>query len=382
MKNADTKRVIHVVSDMHRGGAETMIMNLYRNIDRSKLQFDFICHYRKEDINGINKRADYYDEIENLGGRIFKTPSLGTSNPIEYILNIKNILIKNGPFEAIHVHTNKQSGFALLGAKLACVKNRIAHSHTAEWMNYNKIYIKILKIIIKNNATKYCACGIDAAINAFDIKTINNSNVMLLSNAIEVNNFISIDNYEIKKLKKQFGLQEKTKIIGHVGRFDIEKNHKFILQLAQQLKKNNRDFKMLLVGTGPLKEEIQNRIKNMCLDRNVEILGVRDDIDVLMNLFDVFLLPSLFEGLPLVSVEAQAAGTRCIVSDTVTNEIDMGLGLVKQLPIDNESLDKWESAIFEENELKLSKEEILEKITQQGYNVSKNVNKLYELYEI
>ena len=382
MKNADTKRVIHVVSDMHRGGAETMIMNLYRNIDRDKLQFDFICHYRKDDIDGVNKRTDYYDEIEKLGGRIFKVPSLGTSNPIEYIFSIKNILIKNGPFEAIHVHTNKQSGFALLGAKLACVKNRIAHSHTAEWMNYNKIYIKILKIIMKNNATKYCACGVDAAINAFDIKTINNSNVMLLSNAIEVNNFISIDNYEIKKLKKQFGLQEKTKIIGHVGRFDIEKNHKFILQLAQQLKKNNRDFKMLLIGTGPLKEEIQNRIKNMCLDRNVEILGVRDDIDVLMNMFDVFLLPSLFEGLPLVSVEAQAAGTRCIVSDTVTNEIDMGLGLVKQLPIDNESLDKWESAIFEENKLKLSKKEILEKITQQGYNVSKNVNKLYELYEI
>lgn len=118
------------------------------------------------------------------------------------------------------------------------------------------------------------------------------------------------------------------------------------------------------------------------MDSNVKILGVREDINILMNLFDVFVLPSLFEGLPLVSVEAQATGTRCIVSGTITNEIDMGLGLVTQLSIDYDSLDNWESAIFNAQQIKLTKQEISEKITLQGYNVSQNVNKLYELYEI
>lgn len=382
MNDNSIKRVLHVVSDMHRGGAETMIMNLYRNIDRSKLQFDFICHYIKGDVDGINKRADYYDEIEKLGGRIFKVPSLGTSNPIEYTLNIKKVINKNGPFKAIHVHTNKQSGFALLGARLAGIKNRIIHSHTTEWVNFNKIYISTLKFIMKSNATKYCACGVDAGVNAFDIKDIDNSEVNLLSNAIDINNFINVDRSTVNKLKHQLDINDETKIIGHIGRFSEEKNHKFIIQLAKELNKNNRDFVILLIGTGPLENEIKSLIRENNLNSNVKILGVREDIDILMNLFDVFILPSVFEGLPLVTVEAQSAGTRCIVSDSVSNEVDMGLGLVKQLPIHNESLDKWESEIFDEQSIELSKEEILEKITLKGYNVKQNVNKLYELYEI
>lgn len=382
MNDNSIKRVLHVVSDMHRGGAETMIMNLYRNIDRSKLQFDFICHYKKGDTDGLNKRADYYDEIETLGGRVFKIPSLGTSNPIEYTLNIKKAISKNGPFKAIHVHTNKQSGFALLGARLAGIRNRIVHSHITEWDNFNKIYISTLKFIMKSNANKYCACGVDAGVNAFDIKDIDNSEVNLLKNAIDINNFINVDRSTVNKLKHQLDINDETKIIGHIGRFSEQKNHKFIIQLAKELKRNNRDFVILLIGTGPLVNEIKRLIRENNLSSNVKILGVREDIDILMNLFDVFILPSLYEGLPLVSIEAQAAGNRCIVSNTVTNEIDMGLGLVKQLPIDNESLEEWESGIFDEQSIELSKKEILEKITLKGYNVKQNVNRLYELYEI
>lgn len=382
MIDKEAKRVIHVVSDMHRGGAETMIMNLYRNIDRSKLQFDFICHYRKDDINGIKKRADYYDEIESLGGRIFKVPSLGTSNPIEYILNIKNILIKNGPFEAIHVHTNKQSGFALLGARLANLQKRIVHSHITEWNYGNKISTSILKNLMKINSTKYCACGVEAGINAFGQENFEKNYIYVLNNAIEVNKFNDISIDDVDNLRRTLNIPKENIIIGNIGRLDEQKNHDFIIDLAYKMKEDGKKFTILLIGNGHRKKYIEDRIKDLDLSESVKILGVRKDINILMNLFDVFILPSLYEGLPLVSVEAQAAGTRCIVSDTVTNEIDMGLGLVKQLSIDNESLDVWESAIFEENELKLSKKEILEKITQQGYNVSKNVNKLYELYEI
>lgn len=380
MKHKEIKRVVHVVSDMHRGGAETMIMNLYRNIDRSKLQFDFICHYRKDDLNSSNNKADYYDEIIKLGGRIFRIPSLGTSNFIEYINNIKKVLKENGPFEAIHVHTNKQSGFVLLGARLAKVKNRIIHSHITEWNYGNMIYSIILKKLMIVNATKYCTCGEKAGINAFGQKSYQNDKVFLLNNAIEVENFINVDYEASKKIREEFGIGEEEFVIGHVGRFDTQKNHKFIIALAKRLKNNKRNFIMLLAGNGPIKEEIQNEVQKEGLSKYVKFIGVRNDIELLMAMFDLFILPSLFEGLPLVSIEAQAAGTKCIVSDTVTNKIDMGLNLVRQLPITEDALELWEEEIFKLDRPNLDKDIISESLTQKGYNVKTNVNKLYQLY--
>ncbi len=382
MSNKKALRVVHVVSDMHRGGAETMIMNLYRNIDRDKLQFDFICHYHKDDLEGMKKRPDYADEIESLGGRIFRIPSLGSSNPLEYVNNVRNVLRKEGPFEAIHVHTNKQAGFSLLGAKLAGVKKRIVHSHTASWDTYSKPYMNILKFMIKITANKYCACGTKAAESAFGIIDNMKGEVKILSNAIDSKQFLNINYDEMENLKKELKIDNNIKIIGHVGRLDIEKNHKFILDLAKYMSNNNREFLILLVGTGPLEMEIKENIRKLNLDKYVKLLGVRSDINVLMNMFDVFLLPSLFEGLPLVTVEAQAAGTRCIVSDTVTNEIDMGLGLVTQLPIEKNSFKEWENAIFNNGSIQKDKDKILNKLTLKGYDVSQNVSKLYELYEI
>lgn len=375
----EIKRIIHVVSDMHRGGAETMIMNLYRNIDRSKLQFDFICHYVKDEEGAEDSVADYYDEIEKLGGRIFKIPSLGSSNPVEYINNVKNILENNGPFEAIHVHTNKQAGFVLIAAKLANIEKRIIHSHTIKWDELNKYFMKVLKYLINYGANIYCACGKDAAESAFGL---NKKNVFLLNNSIEVEKYSKLNSEEIKNIKKELNINDDRIIIGHVGRFDPSKNHEFILKLAKRLKINGRKFVVLLVGTGPIENEIRNEISKLNLNDEVKMLGVRKDINVLMNLFDVFLLPSLFEGLPLVAIEAQAAGTKCVVSNGVTREIDMGLGLVKHLPIDDYSLGLWENEIFDNNIVELDKNYVESQLTLKGYNVKNNVEKLYEIYGV
>lgn len=380
MKNGEIKRVVHVVSDMHRGGAETMIMNLYRNIDRSKLQFDFICHYRKDDVNSSNKKIDYYDEIIKLGGRILRIPSLGTSNPIEYVLNIKRVLKENGPYEAIHVHTNKQAGFALLGARLAKIKKRIVHSHTAQWRYGNEFFSNILKNLVYLNATRYCVCGEKAGIEAFGEKIYNSTKTYIISNAIEIDKFYNNDDILCKKIAKELEINKDTVVIGHVGRFDVEKNHRFIVELAKRLRNNKRNFIILLVGSGPMQEEIQNEIKKQNLDKYIKFLGVRQDVHLLMKIFDVFILPSLFEGLPLVSIESQAAGTKCITSDQVTNEIDMGLNLVRQLPTTENALELWEEEIFKFDTPNLDEEIILQSLTQKGYNVEKNVNKLYELY--
>ncbi|WP_270207265.1 glycosyltransferase, partial [Clostridium perfringens] len=374
------KRVIHVVSDMHRGGAETMIMNIYRNIDRNKIQFDFICHYSNK-IKRVENDLDYENEILNLGGRIFRTPSLGTSNPLVYINNIKNILKDNGPFVAIHIHTNKQGGFPLLGARLAGIKNRIIHSHTTEWNFKNKLYSSILKFLINTNSTKFCACGKEAAINAFGKSKFLN-NVIIINNSIDINKFININRVEVNNLRSKLGISEEKIIIGHIGRFDLEKNHNFIINLANKIRKCNKEFLILLIGDGPNKNEIDRKISRLNLEKYVKILGVRKDVNILMNLFDIFILPSLFEGLPLVAIEAQAAGKRCIVSDKVTDEIDMGLNLVKHLPIDEKSLDEWEKTIFNIEKLKIDKTDILKKISEKGYNIFENLEIIYKLYDV
>ncbi|MBI5989769.1 glycosyltransferase [Clostridium perfringens] len=375
----EVKRVIHVVSDMHRGGAETMIMNLYRNIDRDKLQFDFICHYRKDEKGSKNHIADYYEEIESLGGRIFKIPSLGSSNPIEYINNVKNILKNNGPFEAIHVHTNKQAGFALIAAKLVNIKKRIVHSHIANWSEFNKYYMKVLKSLINYGANIYCACGRDASESAFGL---NKKNVFLLNNSIEVEKYSYVNKEKVKDLRKQLNIDDDMIIIGNIGRFDPQKNHEFILKLAKYLKEKKRRFIVLLVGTGPIENKINEEIYKLKLENEIKMIGVRKDIDILMNLFDVFILPSLFEGLPLVAIEAQAAGTRCIVSDEVTNEIDMGLGLVKHLPIKVDCLELWDEEIFNKNTYNLDRNDLVNQLTDKGYNVKSNIKNLYKIYGV
>ena len=159
MQDNRPKRVLHVVSRMQRGGAETMIMNLYRNIDREKVQFDFIVH---SDIKG-----DYDEEIEKLGGKIIKCNSLGTVGPLRYVKELSQLIKDNGPFCVVHAHTDFQTGFVAKAAKKAGVGKRICHSHNTQWKSnpniIDKVMLFIFKIFIDKYATDYCSCGRDAA---------------------------------------------------------------------------------------------------------------------------------------------------------------------------------------------------------------------------
>ena len=208
------------------------------------------------------------------------------------------------------------------------------------------------------------------------------NNVIIINNSIDINKFININRVEVNNLRSKLGISEEKIIIGHIGRFDLEKNHNFIINLANKIRKCNKEFLILLIGDGPNKNEIDRKISRLNLEKYVKILGVRKDVNILMNLFDIFILPSLFEGLPLVAIEAQAAGKRCIVSDKVTDEIDMGLNLVKHLPIDEKSLDEWEKTIFNIEKLKIDKTDILKKISEKGYNIFENLEIIYKLYDV
>lgn len=374
MENNKPKRVLHVVSRMQRGGAETMIMNLYRNVDRSKVQFDFIVH---SDIVG-----DYDEEIRNLGGRIIKCNSLGTVGPIKYIRELSRAIKENGPFHVVHAHTDFQTGFVAKAAKNAGIEKRICHSHNTQWKaNPNivhKMMLSIFKILIDLYATDYCACGKDAAKFLFNKNKIDSGKVSLMTNGIDVEKF----NIEASKsTREKLGIDEDTIVIGNIARFYEQKNHKFIVELAEYMKLKNIKVTILLIGEGPLLDDIKNKVKERKLQQYIKFLGVREDIPELMNSFDVFILPSLYEGLPVVLIEAQASGTLCVVSDTITNEVDFGLNIIKYCCLDTHK-DNWTKAILENNS-EIPNFNYRHKILKEnGYDVKENVNKVMSLYNI
>ncbi|WP_230200259.1 glycosyltransferase family 1 protein [Bacillus niameyensis] len=370
------QRILHIVSAMGRGGAETLIMNIYRKIDHSKVQFDFITH---GEMHG-----DYENEILLLGGRIYNIPSLGVSGPIQYLRNLIKIMSRE-KFIAVHAHTDFQSGFPALAAKICKIKYRICHSHSSNWLKSNyfkeKVTLKILQSMIKLSATHLCSCSEEATEFLFGRKR----NVIFLKNAIDLEKYEDLD-WRKSRISaiRELQLEEDTKIIGHVGRFSESKNHMFMLKLLKSLISEDTRYKLLFIGDGPLKKEIENEATKQGLQENIRFLGVRSDIPRLMKAFDLFLFPSLFEGFGIVMLEAQSAGTPCIAATTVPASTDMGLGLVKYVDLED-PIDKWCTEI----KAALSWERpdqhtIFNKITNQGFNIQENVSdwlKLYGIYD-
>lgn len=367
------KRVLHIVSAMNRGGTETLLMNVYRNTDRSKIQFDFVSH-RKE-------KCDYDDEIESLGGKIYRIASLGQRGPLSYVLELRKI-IQTYPYIAVHSHTDYQCGFPALAAKWSGVKRRICHSHSNQWTKENgfkeKVALKALRAVIKYSATDCCACSVEAGRFLFGHKR----QVRILKNGIDVSDYIGEAELDRLCVRDELRIHQGAKIIGHVGSISYIKNQVYILKVLKQLLEEGLDFYVVLVGDGPLREFIEKKAKKLEVFDHVRILGVRADIPRLMKAFDVFLFPSLFEGFGIAALEAQCAGTPCVVSDTVPKSTDMGLGLISYVSLD-EDLRIWSEEV--KKALLRSRPDagtVSRHFFASGFNIRENVPNWLALYGV
>ncbi|MGQ5110456.1 glycosyltransferase family 1 protein [Bacillus halotolerans] len=375
--NNSQQRVLHVLSGMNRGGAETMVMNLYRKMDRSKVQFDFLT-YR-------NDPCAYDEEILSLGGRLFYVPSIGQSNPLTFVKNVRNTIKENGPFSAVHAHTDFQTGFIALAARLAGVQVRVCHSHNTSWktgFNWkDRLQLMVFRRLILAYATELCACGEDAGRFLFGRSNMERKRVHLLPNGIDLDLF-SPAGQAADDEKKARGIASDRLIIGHVARFHEVKNHAFLLKLAVHLKKRGVRFQMVLAGDGPLREQMEEEARRLNLLSDVLFLGTEEHIHELMRTFDVFVMPSLYEGLPVVLVEAQASGLPCIISDTITEKVDTGLGLVKRVSL-SKSMDIWAETIVRAAAAGRPKRELVkDTLAKLGYDARRNVGALMNLYQI
>lgn len=297
-------RIAQVIGKWVGGGVEAVVMNYYKNMNRNNIQFDFICD---EDSSCIP-----YKEIEQLGGKVILVPPY--QKLFRYNKELKKIL-KEGNYRIIHSHINTLSLFPLRIAKKVKIPIRIAHSHsTTNKKEFKKNMLKqVLRPFSKIYANRYFACSEYAGRWLFGDKEFEKGNITVINNAINLEKFKY--NEEVRKKKKEeLQIEDNTLVIGHIGRFVEQKNHRFLIDIFNEIHKKNINSVLLLAGQGPLLDEIKEKVKKLNLANSVKFLGQRKDVSELYQAMDIFVLPSLYEGLPVVGVEAQAnRAIMCII---------------------------------------------------------------------
>lgn len=368
-------RVLHVVGNMGIGGIETLIMNIYKNIDRDKVQFDFLIHNPTE--------GEYAEEIKKLGGHIYRMPVLRDKTRtyywryFEYKSALKKFFSEHKEIKVLHGHmTNTASIYMPIAMKYGNVKCCIAHSHQTEATpGLSGVVTNILQRHLEKIATDYFACSEEAAKWIYSIEIVENGKVKIIHNGTDVEKY-HFDSVEHEKIKNKMGHSGKI-VFGNVARFKKQKNHEFLIDIFAEIHKMNQNTVLILVGQGELEENMKEKVAKLGLDDCVEFLGARNDVPTLLKDFDVFLLPSLFEGLPLVGIEAQAAGLPMITSNTVTLEADV-TGNVTFLPLEL-SAEEWAKKILEVNESFVRKD-MTQKVREAGYDIKQTAQWLQKFY--
>ncbi len=332
-------RILHVIGSMNRGGAETMIMNFYRTIDRERIQFDF--------VENTFEPAAFDEEILALGGRIFRCPHYNGKNHFQYVKWWKRFFQENKKeYAAVHGHLGSTAAIYLSIAKKAGVYT-IAHSHNTNHLSWSGMIYWLYAFPTRFIADYFFGCSMDAGIARYGRRICNSDRFSVLNNAIDVDLFAFSPQIR-KKMRCQLDIDHRL-VIGHVGRFLPQKNHHFLIQIFVEIHKRNSDTVLLLVGDGPLRSRIEEQVRKAGLEDSVIFAGVQSNTCDYYQAMDVFVFPSIFEGLGIVVVEAQASGLPCIISDRVSRECIVTENLVSVQNL-TDSLNKWTEAIWEKKE--------------------------------
>lgn len=360
-------RIAQVIGKWVGGGVEAVVMNYYRYIDKSKIQFDFICD---EDSTNIP-----YEEIEKLGGKVILIPPY--QKLFRYHKELKRIL-KEGNYKIVHSHINTLSVFSLFAAKCAKVPVRIAHSHSTTNKKEKKknLMKQVLKPFSKLFATDYMCCSELAGRWLFGDKLYDEGKIYLLNNAIDLHKFEYNEKIR-EEVRKELNIDEETFVMGHIGRFVEQKNHNFLIEIFAELYKEKPNSVLMLVGQGPLQDDMKEKVEQLELSNNVMFLGQRNDAARLYQAIDVFVLPSLYEGLPVVGVEAQAAGLLCVLSDDMTKETKvLDTTVFNTL---NQSASEWAKTILTKSN-EYTRQKTNDEMKNKNFDIDTEACKLEKVY--
>ena len=332
-------KVLVITGTMHIGGIENQLMHLLRNADKEKFQIDF---------TSTMPEAFYRSEIEALGGKFLLIPEMSHKNPLPYCKALYRIM-KDGKYDIVHSHELFHSGIVLLIAKLAGVPGRFVHAHN--WQDGNgdgkkrglvrTVYNTVMRWLILACSNQQLACSTLAGKFLYGEKCTRKDSYHLVFNSVDTTKFLG-----------HYDDQESGEFcdgwinVLQVGRVTTVKNQLFLTEVAAEMKKRGKKIRILCAGSGDpdYTEAVNQAISRNGLHDYIQMLGVRSDIDVLMRKASAFVLPSHYEGMPLVLIEAQASGLPCVVADTFSHEVDFEIGKLQWLPLDGDAA-RWADAI-------------------------------------
>lgn len=354
-------RILQILSSLNQGsGVLQVILNWHKNIDRTKIQFDYLYF--------IEMPVNCKKEIENLGGKCYKLPYPSFLKPWIFIKAVKQFF-KNYKYNTIHSHVIHLSFFFYPIAKFYGVKNIIQHSHATKWSDkfLNGLRNRFMFFFARPFITKKLACSNLAG------KFLFKKNYIVINNGIDTEKF-KFNQKVRNKIRKELNI-ENNFVIGHVGRFSHEKNHSFIIDVFNEIYKQDKNFILLLVGDGPLKQEIEQKVNELNLNDNVIFTGTKCNVNDYYQAMDSFILPSFQEAFPVVAIEAQTSGLPCIFSDKMTNKVILCNS--KQLSLDS-SVKQWANEILKyKNFIRKDENRI---IKEKNFNIKETTKKIQNIY--
>lgn len=354
------KKVLHVIRNIGNGGTERYLFNLlehtYKDYENIIISYGEITHWQ--------------DELNKMNIKVIKSVSpkkIGIWNNLKFLIKV----MKEYKIDIVYAYTHFNCGYVMLAAALAKVKVRIAHSHRSSSDTRNKIYMFVSKFLIDIFSTNCLACGNEAAKSLF----FKYKKYLIINNGINIEDYC-FDVKSRKKYREELNLNENDIVIGTVGRIDENKNHKFLIKIFNELKKEETHYKLVIVGNGNKFNELKELIQEYQLEHEVILMGDRTDVNKIYNVFDIFTLTSIKEGLPYVLIEAQANGLSCIVSDSVDHKSDISNSIV--FINLNEELSLWVNKIQDVN---LNRKDNTNELIKNGYSLQKEIEKVRNIYE-
>ncbi len=369
------RRILHAVGQMNCGGIETWLMHLLRTTDRKHIAMDFLVH---------TLEPGYYDEeLLDLGAKIVFAGSQYT--PATLTRNFGRTLAKHGPYHALHSHVGHFSGYLMSLSRMHGIQTRITHSHN-DWKRADcnasisrRAYLAAMNSQIRLNATHGIAPSIEAASSLFGNNWQRDPRFHVMHYGLDFTPFSTRINR--KEIRNKFGFTPENYVFAHIGSFSFQKNHMFLLDLMQQITRHSPEARLLLLGDGPLRPQIQQKIIELNLSKSVVLAGIRSDIPQTLRAMDAFIFPSHFEGLGIALVEAQAAGLPCVISNSIPGEATIVPELVDSLDLTQNTLQHWTNACISAlHRPRVSQKLALNAVQASDFNIASSSQLLQSLY--
>ena len=369
-------KVLFFVDRMRVGGIQMLLLNLQTHFDPSVIQCEYL-------VLDDGETYEYEERFKSAGAKLYKLKDVWLDSPYDYIKYCRamdNFFKEHHDYAAVHMNASSKNFMLLYYARKYGIKKRIVHSHNTGFQTNNpakKMIGDVFKKPMMQFATDYFACSAIAGEWLFGKKIVDSGKVYVMPNAIDLEKF-EFNNDTRMRIRKELGISDDKILIGHVGRFTLQKNHKFLIDIFKKIHEKNDKTMLIMAGIGELMEDTKHQAEELGLSSCVQFLGFRNDVNDLNQAMDVFLMPSFYEGFPVTGIEAQASGCPCVFSNTITKEAAL-LDTTVYLSLESPA-DLWADTVLEIAKTSHNRNDSKALLKAKGFDINEMSRKLEKIY--